>query len=92
MPKKKSKKKVDFIENFCNFSVLLPWKECVKILINHYGCEMVNKPGSKRLFIKDQFRVTADEPHGREKYVSKWDRKRICTHLIKPLESLKGDK
>jgi hypothetical protein len=91
MPKKKSKKKIDYIECFCDFSIRLPWKEFVKILVNHYGCEMENKPGSKRLFIKGNIRVTADEPHGREKYVSKADRKRVCTYLIKPLESQKGE-
>ncbi len=90
MPKKNKKKQIDYIENFCNFSVLLPWKEFVKILVNHYGCEKVNKSGSKRLFIKGQIRVTADKPHGREKYVSKLDRQRICKYLIIPLEMGKG--
>lgn len=48
---------------------------------------MVNKPGSKRLFIKGGIRFTADEPHGREPFVAKWDRKRA----IGALERMKGE-
>jgi hypothetical protein len=57
----------------------------VKILTSHYGCEMKNKSGSTRLFTKGEIRVTADEPHGREKYVSKYDRQRIIKYLINKL-------
>ena len=82
MPIKKSKKKIDYIENLCNFSFRLPWKEFVKILTKHYGCEIVKKRGSAILFIKGEIRFTAHEPHGREKFVSKLDRKRACDQLM----------
>ena len=81
------RKERHYIENFCEFSVELPWKEFVKILINHYGCEMKSKRGAARLFIKGEIRFTAHEPHGREKNASIMDRKRACTYLIKPLKS-----
>jgi len=48
---------------------------------------MVNKPGAARLFIKGQIRFTAHEPHKREPFVSKWDRKRAC----EALERMKGE-
>ncbi len=64
MPKKRTGKKIDYLESFNDFSIRLPWKEFVKILVNHYGCKMVNKPGSARLFIKGMIRFTAHEPHG----------------------------
>ncbi len=81
------KKKIEYyIENFANYSVRLPWKFFVKILKSHYGCEMKNKRGSTRLFIKGEIRVTADEPHGREKYVSKKDRERVIKYLINKLD------
>jgi hypothetical protein len=84
MPKKRD---IDFyIKNIRNFGVRIPWDIFVKILTTHYGCEMESKPGSKRVFIKDEIRVTADEPHGRERFVSKQDRKRVITYLINQLE------
>jgi len=84
MPKKRD---IDYYrENIRNFSIKIPWDVFVKILTSYYGCEMESKPGSKRVFIKDEIRVTAHEPHGREKFVSKQDRKRVITYLINPLE------
>ena len=88
----KIKKNVDYyIENFRNYNEKLPWNICTKILIGHYGCEIVKRPGSARIFIKDEIRVTAHEPHGREKFVSKKDRERIIKYLINiidpPMES-----
>ncbi len=77
MPKKK-----DFefwVDNFCNFSVRLPWKWFVKILKSHYGFEMRTKRrGSGRLFVRGDIRFSAHEPHKREKFVSKPDRQRAC--------------
>lgn len=43
---------------------------------------MKNKSGSARLFICGEIRVTAHEPHGREKYVSKPDRQRAIKYLV----------
>jgi len=84
MPKRRD---IDYyIENIRNFGVKIPWDIFVRILTDYYGCEMENKPGSKRVFIKDAIRVTADEPHGRERFVSKLDRKRVITYLINQLE------
>ena len=89
MPKSKKKgqkKDLDYyIQNFMNYNVRIPWNIFVKILMSHYGCEMESKRGSGRLFIKDDCRVTADEPHGREKFVSKKDRERIIKHLLNKL-------
>jgi|APSaa5957512622_1039677.scaffolds.fasta_scaffold30779_2 hypothetical protein len=84
--KPKQKKNLAFyVENFCNFSVKLPWKFAVKVLKNHYGCEIESKRGSARVFIIGKLRATAHEPHGRESYMSKSDRQRMCKHIIAPL-------
>lgn len=89
MPKSKKKgqkKDLDYyIQNFTNYNVRIPWNIFVKILVSYYGCEMESKPGVARLFIKDEARVTAHEPHGREKFVSKKDRERVVRHLINKL-------
>lgn len=83
MPKRKN---IDYyIQNFKNYSVRLPWNIFVKILRSHYGCEMESKRGVARVFIKDECRVSAHEPHGREKFVSKKDRERIIKHLLNKL-------
>ena len=83
MPKRKD---IDYyIQNFRNYSVRIPWNIFVKILVSHYGCEMESKPGSARVFIKDDCRVTAHEPHRREKFVSKKDRARIIKYLLNKL-------
>jgi hypothetical protein len=71
-----------YIENFSDYSVKIPWNIFVKILTKHYGCKMKNKSGSARLFICGEIRVTAHEPHGREKYVSKKDRERAIKYLV----------
>lgn len=84
MPKKKQ---IDYyIENFKNYSIRMPWDIFVKIMISHYGCEMESKRGSARVFIKGEIRVTAHEPHGREKFVPKKDRGRIIKYLINKLD------
>jgi len=90
MPKSKKKgqkKDLDYyIQNFTNYNVRIPWDIFVKILVSYYGCEMESKPGAARVFIKDGCRVTAHEPHKREKYVSKPDRQRAIKHLINKLD------
>ena len=83
MPKKN---KGYYKDKFSDFSEWLPWKYFVSVLLD-YGFEMVNKPGSVRLFVKGEIRFTAHEPHGREPFVSKWDRKRACDAL----ERMKGE-
>jgi hypothetical protein len=44
---------------------------------------MYKKNGSSRVFVKDNERFNADEPHGRESYVSKEDRKKAIRALIR---------
>jgi hypothetical protein len=83
MPKKN---KEYYRENFSNFTEWLPWDFFVAVL-HDYGFEKVNKPGSARLFVKGEIRFNAHEPHGRERFVSKYDRKRACDAL----ERMKGE-
>jgi len=84
MPKRKD---IDYyIQNFKNYNVRIPWDIFVKILVSHYGCEMESKRGAARVFIKDDLRVNAHEPHKREKYVSKSDRQRVIKYLINKLD------
>jgi hypothetical protein len=71
-----------YIKHFKDYSVKIPWKIFEKILKNHYGCKMNKKRGSARLFICGEIRITAHEPHGREKYVSKKDRERAIKYLV----------
>jgi len=75
MPKIKKDLKY-YVDNFDNYSERLPWKNFVSVLTKHYGFEMKNGKGSARLFIKDDIRFSAHEPHGRESFVSKPDRQR----------------
>lgn len=84
---KKIKKDIKFYtDHFKDFSVKLPWKFFVDILTKHYGCEIIKKSGSARLFVMGEIRFTAHEPHGREKFVSKDDRKRAIRYLINVLK------
>lgn len=80
------KNKEYYRENFSDFTERLPWDSFVAVLLD-YGFEMVNKPGSARLFVKGEIRFNAHEPHKREPFVSKWDRKRACDAL----ERMKGE-
>ena len=66
----------------------MPWKYFEQVLIKCYGFRKVNKSGSVRTFINEQARVTftADEPHGREPNVGKYDREKA----IKAIESVKA--
>ena len=82
----KKKKIKYYIQNFKNYSIKIPWKDFVKIMTSHYGCEVVKKSGSARLFIRGNIRITAHEPHGREDFVSKLDRQRAIKYLINKLE------
>ncbi|BBO70984.1 hypothetical protein DSCA_49140 [Desulfosarcina alkanivorans] len=79
----KTKKNLDFyVKNFSNFSERLPWKYFVKVLTAHYGFEMENsRRGSARLFIQKEIRFTAHEPHGRENFVAKIDRKKAIKFI-----------
>jgi hypothetical protein len=79
-----SKKELDYYKsNFRNCSVLLPWKYFVAVLTKIYGFEVKKKRGSNRIFFRENERFNADEPHGRESYVSKWDRKKAIKALIR---------
>ena len=45
---------------------------------------MENKRGSCRVFIRENERFTADEPHGKgDKFVSKEDRKKAIRALVR---------
>jgi len=79
-----NKEKRDFYrENFANLSVKIPWKEFVNILIKDFDFEMEPKSGSARVFVKEDIRFSAHEPHGKgDLIVSKWDRKRAKEALI----------
>ena len=88
MPKKS---RVEYFkENFGNFSIPIPWDCYVAVLERCYGFEMSNSPGggSARIFVCEEIRFIAHEPHGRDDMVSKWDRKRA----IEAIERMKGEK
>ena len=79
-----SKKELYFYrDSFRDFSVLMPWKAFVDVLMKCYGFDMIPKRGSGRVFVREGERFTADEPHGREKIVSKEDRKKAVRALIR---------
>ena len=81
------KNKIEYyIQNFKKYNIKIPWKIFVKIMTSHYGCDMVKKKGSARLFIRGNIRITAHEPHGRDDNVSKLDRQRVIKYLINKLE------
>ena len=67
-------------ENLVNFQVNIPWKNFVDVLESE-GFKMENQSGSQRAFVKDNIRFTAHEPHGRQEYVGKWDRKKAFEWL-----------
>ena len=74
--------------NFDDFSVLIPWKDFVKIMNKEYGFEMINKRGSVRAFVNGEIIFTAHEPHKREPYLSKTCRTNAIA-AIKKIEILK---
>ena len=77
-------KKKDIIASFRNFSIPLSWKSYKYILTKEYEFEMENKRGSCRVFIRENERFTADEPHGKgDKFVSKEDRKKAIRALVR---------
>lgn len=77
-------KKKDIIANFRNFSIPLSWKSYKYILTTEYAFDMENKRGSCRVFIRENERFTADEPHGKgDKFVSKEDRKKAIRALVR---------
>lgn len=77
-----------FKDNFTNFGIVLPWNIFVKILRNNCQLEMSSKRGSQRAFHRGDFIFTIDEPHGREKNLSKAARQ----HAIKRLQIFKLEK
>lgn len=78
-----SKQREAYKNSFRDFSVLLPWKYFVEILTKIYKFDMENRSGSSRIFVKDDERFSAHEPHGREPYVSLEDRKKAIRALIR---------
>ena len=70
-------------DSFRDWSVRMPWKAFVDVLTKCYGFDMINKRGSSRVFVREDERFTADEPHGREKFVSKEDRKKAIRALTR---------
>ncbi|MCJ7579195.1 MAG: hypothetical protein MUP98_01515 [Candidatus Aminicenantes bacterium] len=80
----KKKQAESYFSEFTNFSVKIPWDCFVYILTNFLQFEMINKRGSKRLFINGEIRFTADEPHGRgDDYIYKEDRRRALNEISK---------
>lgn len=89
MPKRSDREHAE--ANIKNPSVRLFWKDFVWVLTNKYGAKMTKKRGSVRLFsIEGVYPFTADEPHGREPWVSKPDRER-AKWAIEAFETLQGD-
>jgi len=87
MPCKK-KEAISYFEHFENFSVKIPWDCFVYILTKLIGFEMFSKKGSVRLFVYDEIRFTAHEPHGRgDDFVSRDDRRRAI-NATRRLEAL----
>jgi len=79
------KKKAQFhFDEFENFSVKIPWDCFVYILTKFLNFEMFMKKGSKRLFVRESIRFTADKPHDKgDKYVFKSDRTRAIIEIKK---------
>jgi len=78
-----NKKLNHYKDNFTKYEVLLPWKYFVDVLTKIYEFDMKNKSGSCRVFVRDDERFTADEPHNRESFVSKQDRQKAINALIR---------
>lgn len=77
------KKRAHYKENLKNFSVPLPWDVFVDIMKKDFGFEYGKKSGSARTLVKDDVRITVDEPHGvGDKIVHKEDRKKAIRYLI----------
>jgi hypothetical protein len=90
MPKRKRVE--HFFQCFYDFSLPIPWDCFVAVLKRYYDFKMSKKSkgGSARFFFHQETgeRFTVDEPHGREKIVSKWGRERA----IAAIERVKGRK
>jgi len=79
-----SKKKLAYYkDNFRNFAILMPWNYFVAVLTKCYRFDMVPKKGASRIFVRQNERFNAHEPHGREYYVSAEDRKKAIKALIR---------
>ena len=78
------KKKDCYRRDFGKLSVKVPWSCFKDILIKDFGFKMENKSGSERVFVREDVRFTAYEPHGSRRgdsFVSKADRKRAIRAL-----------
>ncbi|MEW6659087.1 MAG: hypothetical protein AB1424_10530 [Thermodesulfobacteriota bacterium] len=64
------------ILNIKNPGVEILWDDFVWVLTNHFGFKKINKPGSRRVFVKGTVVFNAHEPHGRKPIVHRMDRKR----------------
>jgi hypothetical protein len=72
----------DYLGEFENFHINIPWDCFVYILTKFFSLEMKKKKGSKRAFTNGKITFTADEPHGKgDNYVYKWDRQRAIREL-----------
>lgn len=77
-------------ENLTNWQVNIPWKNFVDVLESE-EFEKENQSGSQRAFVKGEIRFTAHEPHGKQEYVGREDRKKafkwIEASQVKPGET-----
>lgn len=88
---KRSKRRQIAAENIKNLGVKILWEDFVWVLTKLYKAKMFNKPGSCRVFvIEGVYPFNAHEPHGREPWVSKEDRKR-AKWAIEAAEALQDD-
>ncbi|MGA1795960.1 MAG: hypothetical protein ACMUIL_08875 [bacterium] len=79
----KNKRFDEAIENFSNYNYTLSWNLFVKVLTKHYGFEKDEKrAGAAVAFVKSGLPpLTVHKPHGREKTVSKEDRKKAIRFI-----------
>ncbi len=64
------------ILNIKNLRAEILWDDFVWVLTNHFGFKIINKPGSRRVFVKGTVRFNVHEPHGRKPFVHRMDRRR----------------
>jgi hypothetical protein len=64
------------VSNIRNLGAEILWDDFVWVLTNRFGFRIINKPGSRRVFVKGTVRFNAHEPHGRKPFVHIMDRRR----------------
>jgi len=64
------------ILNIKNLRAEILWDDFFGVLTNYFGFKIVNKSGSRRVFVKGTVRFNAHEPHGRKPFVHRMDRRR----------------